>query len=161
MSTQSTSTQSTSSRATSRLARTLDHHRPAAARDVGLLLARVVVGVVFVVHGWQKWSAGIGGTQDGFAGMGVPLADVSAVLLATLEVVGGALLVVGGLTAVVAPLLGLAMIGAAWFAHRDAFLVADGGAELVLLLAATAFALALAGPGRWSVDALLARRRTA
>ncbi|WP_082495322.1 DoxX family protein [Aeromicrobium sp. Leaf291] len=155
------STQSTSTRTTSGLARTLDHHRPAVARDAGLLLGRVVVGVVFVVHGWQKWSAGIGGTQDGFAQMGVPLADVTAVLLATLEVAGGVLLVAGALTTVVAPLLGVAMLGAAWFAHRDAFLVADGGAEFVIVLAAAAFLLALVGPGRWSVDALLTRPRPA
>jgi putative oxidoreductase len=143
----------------STLVRTLDHTRPPAARDLGLLLGRAVLGVVFVVHGWQKWADGIGGTQEGFAAMGVPLADVSAVALAALEVGGGALLVLGALTAVVAPLLGVGMLGAAWFAHRDAFLVADGGLEFVLVLAAAAFLLALVGPGRWSVDALLSRER--
>jgi putative oxidoreductase len=84
---------------------------------------------------------------------------VAAVALATLEVVGGALLVLGALTTVVAPLLGLGMLGAAWYAHRDAFLVSDGGSEFVLVLAAVAFLLALVGPGRWSVDALAARGR--
>jgi putative oxidoreductase len=74
-------------------------------------------------------------------------------------VVGGALLVLGALTTVVAPLLGLGMLGAAWYAHRDAFLVSDGGSEFVLVLAAVAFLLALVGPGRWSVDALAARGR--
>ncbi|MCO7237718.1 MULTISPECIES: DoxX family protein [unclassified Aeromicrobium] len=143
----------------STIARTLDHRRHATAQDLGLLIGRAVVGVTFVVHGWQKWSGGIGGTQDGFAAMGVPLADVSAVALATLEVVGGALLVLGALTTVVAPLLGLGMLGAAWYAHRDAFLVSDGGSEFVLVLAAVAFLLALVGPGRWSVDALAARGR--
>jgi putative oxidoreductase len=141
------------------ITRTLDHRRPAAARDLGLLVGRVVLGVTFVVHGWQKWSAGIGGTQEGFAGMGVPLADAAAVALASLELVGGALLVLGALTTVVAPLLGVGMLGAAWYAHRDAFLVSDGGSEFVLVLAATSFLLALVGPGRWSVDALAARGR--
>jgi putative oxidoreductase len=141
------------------ITRTLDHRRPAAARDLGLLVGRVVLGVTFVVHGWQKWSAGIGGTQEGFAGMGVPLADAAAVALASLELVGGALLVLGALTTVVAPLLGVGMLGAAWYAHRDAFLVSDGGSEFVLALAATSFLLALVGPGRWSVDALAARGR--
>lgn len=144
----------------STIARTLDHRRPAASRDLGLLIGRVVVGVTFMVHGWQKWSAGIGGTQQGFADLGVPVPDVSAAALASLELGGGALLVLGALTSVVAPLLGLGMLGAAWYAHRDAFLMSDDGAEFVLVLAAVAFLLALVGPGRLSVDALLARGRS-
>lgn len=131
---------------------------PRSAQDVGLLIGRVVLGAVFVAHGLQKWTQGIGGTQDGFAAMGVPLADVSAIAMASLEVGGGALLVLGALTPVVGVLLGLGMVGAAWFAHRDAFFVADGGAEFVLVLAAGAFLLAFVGAGRLSVDAALARK---
>ena len=134
--------------------------RSETSRDVGLLIGRVVVGLVLVAHGWQKWADGIGGTQDGFASMGVPLPEVAAVAQASLEVGGGALLVLGALTPLVGALLGLSMLGAAWFAHRDAFFVGDGGYEFVLVLAATSFLLALTGPGRLSVDALLGRRRT-
>lgn len=126
---------------------------PRGGADLGLLIGRVVVGVVFVVHGWQKWSDGISGTQAGFDAMGVPVPDVTAVFQAGLEVGGGALLVLGALTPLVGGLLGLTMVGAAYFAHRDAFLVADGGAEFVLVLAAASFVFALAGPGRYSVDA--------
>lgn len=126
---------------------------PRGGADVGLLIGRVVVGIVFIVHGWQKWSDGIAGTQAGFDAMGVPLPDVTAILQAGLEVGGGALLVLGVLTPLVGALLGLSMLGAAYFAHRDAFLVADGGAEFVLVLAAASFVFALAGPGRYSVDA--------
>lgn len=126
---------------------------PRGGGDVGLLIGRVVVGIVFIVHGWQKWSDGIAGTQAGFDAMGVPLPDVTAILQAGLEVGGGALLVLGVLTPLVGALLGLSMLGAAYFAHRDAFLVADGGAEFVLVLAAASFVFALAGPGRYSVDA--------
>lgn len=145
----------------STITRTLDHHRSALSRDLGLLVGRVVLGVVFVVHGWQKWSDGIGGTQEGFAAMGVPVADAAAIGQAGLEVVGGVLLLVGALTHVVGWLLGLSMLGAAWFAHRDAFLAADGGYEFVLVLAAFAVLLALVGPGRFSVDGALARDREA
>lgn len=126
---------------------------PRGGADVGLLIGRVVVGVVFVAHGWQKWSDGVSGTQAGFDAMGVPLPDATAIFQAGLEVGGGALLVLGALTPLVGGLLGLTMIGAAYFAHRDAFLVADGGAEFVLVLAAASFVFALAGPGRYSVDA--------
>ena len=126
---------------------------PRGGADVGLLIGRAVVGIVFIVHGWQKWSDGIAGTQAGFDAMGVPLPDVTAILQAGLEVGGGALLVLGVLTPLVGALLGLSMLGAAYFAHRDAFLVADGGAEFVLVLAASSFVFALAGPGRYNVDA--------
>ncbi len=125
---------------------------PRGGADIGLLIGRVTVGVVFVVHGWQKWSDGIAGTQAGFDAMGVPLPDIAAIAQAGLEVGGGALLVLGALTPLVGGLLGLSMLGAAYFAHRDAFLVADGGAEFVLVLAAASFVFALAGPGRYSVD---------
>lgn len=141
------------------ISRTLDHHRSTTSRDLGLLVARVVVGVVFVAHGWQKWSAGIGGTQEGFAAMGIPAAEVSALGLATLEVVGGILLVLGALTPVIGVLFALSMAGAWWYVHRDAFYVADGGFEFVLVLGALTVALALTGPGRFSLDGLLARRR--
>lgn len=126
---------------------------PRGGADIGLLIGRVMVGVVFVAHGFQKWSDGISGTQAGFDAMGVPLPDVTAILQAGLEVGGGALLVLGVLTPLVGALLGLSMLGAAYFAHRDAFFVADGGAEFVLVLAAASFLFALAGPGRCSVDA--------
>ncbi len=134
---------------------------PRGAADVGLLVGRVVVGMVFLAHGWQKWSEGISGTQAGFDAMGVPAADASAIFQAGLEVGGGALLVLGALTPLVGGLLGLSMLGAAWFAHQDAFFAAEGGAEFVLVLAAAAFLFALAGPGRFSVDAALARRSPA
>ncbi|MFD2357392.1 DoxX family protein [Nonomuraea ferruginea] len=29
--------------------------------DVAALIARVVIGVIFVAHGLQKWTAGLGG----------------------------------------------------------------------------------------------------
>ena len=41
------------------------------------------------------------------------------------------------------------------------FFVAEGGYELVLLLAGVTAALAIAGPGAWSLDALVAGRRAA
>ncbi len=133
--------------------------RPHGLTDAALLIGRALLGVTFVVHGWQKWSDGIGGTQAGFDGMGIPAADAAAIAQASLEVGGGALLVLGALTPLAGGLLGLSMLGAAWFAHRDAFLASEGGAELVLLLAAFSFVVATVGPGRLSVDGLLDRSR--
>lgn len=131
--------------------------RSTVTSDVGLLIGRTVIGLVFLAHGLQKFRDGIGTTAEGFEQMGIPAPTVSAGLQATLEVAGGALLVAGALTAVVGALLAASMLGAAFLVHSEAFYAAEGGWELVGVLAATSLLLALAGAGRFSVDALLAR----
>lgn len=134
-----------------------------AGPTLGLTVLRAVLGLTFLLHGWQKvgeWT--LAGTQASFAQMGVPLAEVAAPAVAVLELVGGALLVVGLGTRVVAALLALTMLGALVLVHLPAgFFAADGGFELVLLLAAGTLFLALAGAGRWSVDHVFAGRRRA
>lgn len=134
---------------------------PAPARDAALLVARIVLGVVLIAHGAQKFFInGIDGTATGFAGIGVPLPTVSAVVVATIELVGGALLLLGLGTAVVSVLVVLVMLGAALLVHvGNGIFVSDGGWELVGVIAAAALALAAAGPGRFSVDHSIAARR--
>ncbi|MEX5269916.1 DoxX family protein [Kocuria sabuli] len=131
--------------------------------STGLAVLRVVLGITFLLHGWQKFTEWtIAGTQASFAEMGVPLAEVAAPAVAVLELAGGALLVLGLATRVVAVLLALVMLGALVLVHLSAgFFVADGGIELVLLLAAASLLFALAGAGRWSVDHLIAAKRRA
>lgn len=127
--------------------------------SIGLTVLRVVLGVVFIAHGAQKFSQGIPGVTQGFAGMGVPFAEVAAPLVAGLELIGGALLVLGVATRVVAVLLAVDMVVAGALAHLPAgFFSQDGGFEYVLVLAAGSLAVALTGPGRYSVDAVVARR---
>lgn len=134
---------------------------PTPARDTALLLARVVTGVVLVAHGWQKLvTDGVAATTDGFEGMGIPLAPVAAVFATVVELLGGVLLVAGAATALVGVLVALDMLGAALFVHiGNGVLVAEGGWELVGVIAAVALALAAAGAGRFSVDHALGRRR--
>ncbi|HET6242462.1 MAG TPA: DoxX family protein, partial [Arthrobacter sp.] len=122
---------------------------------------RVIAGVVFAAHGWQKYNEfTIAGTQGSFAQLGVPAPEITAPLVATLELVGGIALILGVLTRVFAALLTLDMLGALVLVHAPkGVFVSEGGYELVLVLAAASLAIALAGPGRISVDhALFARR---
>lgn len=130
-------------------------------RDSLLLLARVGLGLVLVVHGWQKVQQGVGATAEGFAAMGIPAAEAAAVFAMVAEVGGGALIALGLLTPVAGVLVALQMAGAFWFAHRGtAVLVTEGGFELVLVIGLLALVLAVVGAGRFSADhALLARRR--
>jgi putative oxidoreductase len=122
---------------------------------------RVILGFLFAAHGWQKFNEWtIAGTQAAFTQMGVPAANISAPLVAGLELAGGIALILGVLTRMVAALLAVNMIGALFLVHASAGVFADkGGYELVLLLGAAALALALTGAGRVSVDRLLFGRK--
>ncbi len=126
--------------------------------SIGLTALRIVLGVVFTAHGAQKFAQGIPGVAQGFAGMGVPLAEVAAPVVAGLELIGGVLLVLGVATRVAGLLLAVDMVVAGLLAHATAgFFAQDGGFEYVLVLAVASLAVALTGPGRFSVDALVLR----
>ncbi len=126
--------------------------------SIGLTALRIILGVVFIAHGAQKFAQGIPNVTQGFAGMGVPLAEVAAPVVAGLELVGGVLLVAGVATRVVGLLLAVDMVVAGLLAHATAgFFAQDGGFEYVLVLAVASLAVALTGPGRFSVDALVLR----
>lgn len=129
------------------------------ARDIALLIARIGLGVVFIAHGWQKFFTNtISGTQQSFDKMGVPLADISAIIAATVELVGGFALLVGAFVPVAGVLLFLTMAGALFVAHVDNGIFASaGGYELVLVLGVGALLIGVIGAGRISVDGLLGK----
>lgn len=133
--------------------------------DIVILIARVALGVILIAHGWQKFFTNtIDGTSAFFESMGIPAATAAAIFAATVELVGGALLILGLATLVVGVLVVLDMLGAWWFVHADAgtIFVDGGGYELVLALAAGTALVAAVGGGRFSLDHLiLARRRAA
>ncbi|NRQ37841.1 DoxX family protein [Nonomuraea sp. NN258] len=133
------------------------------ARPYVLLLARVAVGVIFLVHGYQKFATmGLAGTTKFFESVGIPLAGVAAPVVAVLEVVGGLALIAGAALPIVGLLLAVDMVGAIVFVHAaNGFGVADGGFEFVLALAVASLAIGFTGGGALAVDGLLSRRRTA
>ncbi|MEX2671837.1 MAG: DoxX family protein [Phycisphaeraceae bacterium] len=129
--------------------------------DLALLLLRLIVGAVFIFHGSQKlfgWFDGPG--IEGFAGfleqMEIPEPMVMAWVTAISEFAGGILVLLGLLTrlAAIAPLI--VMIVAIVTVHPDAFAVDKGGMEFALTLATILTALILAGPGRISIDGIVA-----
>lgn len=129
-------------------------------RNVLILLARVGLGAIFLAHGWQKFvTNGIGATQQGFASMGAPAPELSAVVTATIEFAGGIGLIIGLATPVWAALLFATMVGAFLIAHTGhGLFVAKGGFELVLALGASMLLLLATGPGRLSLDGVLGAR---
>lgn len=128
--------------------------------DAGLAALRTIVGIVFLAHGAQKlFVFGIDGLTGAFASMGVPLAGLVAPAVALLELLGGAALVLGLFTQAVSIALAVVMFGALILVHLPAGFFMPDGLEFVLTLLAASGALALMGPGAFSLDAVRARRR--
>jgi putative oxidoreductase len=119
--------------------------------DAGLLIVRVVLGIIMLYHGWPKVT-NLGGIIEGFTGMGIPLPALAAIFATVAEVGGGLLLLLGVLTDVGGLLVAIDMLGAITFVHaKNGFAVNDGGFEWPLALLAMGLGIALAGPGRYSV----------
>ena len=92
-------------------------NRPA-VRDFALLVLRLVLGAVFVAHGYNHWfEMGMAETGRQFAALGVPQPQLSAYLTGTVELIGGAFLAVGLLTTITASLLALLVLAAGYFVH--------------------------------------------
>ncbi|GAA2356741.1 DoxX family protein [Nonomuraea africana] len=132
------------------------------AQSIALLLARVAVGVTFLVHGWMKFTTmGIAGTTAFFEQIGIPLPGLAAPAVAVLEVVGGVALIAGAALPVFGVLLALDMVGAILFVHLpNGFLADKGGIEFPLVLGAASLALAFTGGGALAADRLWQRGRT-
>jgi len=118
-----------------------------------LSIVRVVTGLLFLEHGTSKYLA-IPDTHH--APMHVlSISGVGGLL----ELIGGALIVLGLFTRPVAFLLSGEMAVAYFYAHfpRSFFPVINGG-DAAILYCFVFFYLIFAGGGPWSLDALLARR---
>lgn len=70
--------------------------------DCAPFLLRVLVGLVLINHGYGKLFGGIGGFEGQLTGLGVPMPGLMAWLVAIVEFVGGAFILLGFLTRVVA-----------------------------------------------------------
>jgi len=123
--------------------------------DVVLLTLRVWAGVVMLAHGVNH-ARSLEGTAGWFARVGFRQPLLNALLSAGAEIAIGLALIAGLLTTVAAAGLAATMAVAFWTIHRFVgffvFRRPDEGYEYVATLALLAFALAVVGPGRFSVD---------
>ena len=125
--------------------------------EIGLGILRIVTGLVFAAHGYQKFfMMGTDGVTGFFTGLGIPLPGIAAILVSTLELVGGLAFAAGIFTRLLAIPLALDVAGAIVFFHRGFF--APKGIEFVLMLMVASIALAIGGPGAFSVDGMTGKR---
>ncbi|MDQ8029837.1 MAG: DoxX family protein [Brevundimonas sp.] len=118
-----------------------------------LSVLRIVAGLLFLCHGTAK-VLGFPAVE-GVPGPGLSLAGLSG----PLELVFGALLVLGLFTRPVAFLAaGFSAVGY-WFVHagQGPFPIANGGETIVLYCFVWLY-FAAAGAGPWSVDAAMAKK---
>ena len=127
------------------------------AINLALLVLRVTAAGVMLAHGLNHIYGGgkIAGTSRWFESLGMRPGRLHAWLASLTEVGGGVLLVLGLLT----PLAAAGIIGVmvvAWITnHRGNgfFIFRPGeGWEYVMTLTAVGLAIAVLGPGEWSLD---------
>ncbi|NJP45367.1 DoxX family protein [Actinacidiphila epipremni] len=132
-------------------------------KDIGLLALRLGTGGVLLAHGAQKllgWfgGGGIDGTAAAMERMGFTPARQSAMAAGLGEAGGGALLALGLATPVAGAAAAGAMAGAVAVHAPAGFFAHQGGFEYPAFLGFAAAGLGLAGPGRYSFDALTGHR---
>ncbi|GGC63894.1 DoxX family protein [Haloferax sulfurifontis] len=123
-----------------------------------LLVVRLALGVPILISGVGKVLAigpkpmGISGFAGFLASLGVPLPTVAAWGVGLLELVGGALLLAGLTVRVTSALIAIDMLVATVLYHLpNGYPAASGGVELTLTLCLVALALAITGPGAFTV----------
>lgn len=123
--------------------------------DLGLLIIRLVIGLLFIGHGAQKlfgWFGGYGlkGTGGWLDSIGVKPGVAMALIAGLGEFVGGLLFATGVGTWVGAILIAATMLVAIIKVHgQNGIWVTQNGYEYNLTLIAVAIGVALIGPGAY------------
>jgi putative oxidoreductase len=125
--------------------------------DVGLLVARILMPILFITAGWGKIT-GYAGTQQYMEAMGVPGFMLPLVIL--LEFGGGLAILFGFLTRFTALFTAGFTILTAFLFHSN---FAEGVNQLMFMknlsIAGGFLVLGLVGPGAYSIDRLISKRK--
>ncbi len=134
-----------------------------AGEDLILLLGRIALGAIFVKSGLQKLMA-LSAFAASLAGRGVPQSETWALIGATVEFVGGVLILTGFKTRYASLLMILFVIVATGISHRF-WEYAEAARRLQesqffknLSIIGGFLLLFVTGSGRFGLDALLRRR---
>ncbi|HEV2121100.1 MAG TPA: DoxX family protein [Candidatus Bathyarchaeia archaeon] len=122
--------------------------------DLPSLILRLAVGTLFIIHGYPKLTTQRKQGEAWMKSVGMPAAMVP--LGGVFEFFGGAALILGLLTPIVAVLAALWMLSTTWFSKSKLKKKYASGYEIDVTLFLAALALALLGSGIYSIDHLLA-----
>ncbi|MFB7141789.1 DoxX family protein [Gottfriedia sp. NPDC056225] len=129
--------------------------------NIGLLIIRLVIGLLFVGHGAQKlfgWFGGYGlkGTGGWFDSIGMKPGVTIALFAGLAELIGGILFALGLFTPLAGIIIAGTMVMAIIKVHAPNGLWAtSNGYEYNLTLVAVAIGVALIGPGQYALDTFL------
>lgn len=122
--------------------------------DLGKLILRVVLGVLILLHGIAKLKGGVGGIEGMLVAQGLPGELAYGAYVG--EVLGPILLIVGYHARVGAVLVAINMLFAIALVHMGEIsqFNSQGGWALELqgMFLASAIAIAMFGPGRFSIN---------
>jgi putative oxidoreductase len=129
--------------------------------NIGLLLIRLVIGILFIGHGAQKlfgWFGGYGlkGTGGWFESIGMKPGVTVALMAGLTELVGGVLFALGLVTPLGGIMIAATMVIAIAKVHgANGLWSTSNGYEYNLVLLAVTIGIALVGPGQYALDAFL------
>ncbi|MGM1045088.1 Uncharacterized membrane protein YphA, DoxX/SURF4 family [Paenibacillus uliginis N3/975] len=118
--------------------------------SIGQVILRVVLGIVFLAHGLDKFQSGISNISGFFESVGVP--GYMAAIVAVIETAGGIALILGAGTRIVSMVLAFVLLVAIFTAKISMGFL--GGYELDIALLAIAVSLVFTGSNLWSIDSL-------
>lgn len=127
-------------------------------RDIGQLILRVSIGVIFLHSGYGKLH-NLDGFIEFFAKLGIPMPELQAPAIATLELVGGAALIFGLATRFFAlNFVGVMVVASvtAIIPELEEKIEYLNSIEFIYLM--IFIYLTTNGAGRWSIDQLVFRR---
>ena len=134
--------------------------------DIGYLVLRLALGAVFVMHGLNKIlpaqfpgpSTGVSDFATSLAGMGVPVPDIMAWVVAVTELGGGALVILGLFPQIAAlGLLGIMVVAIVKVHFKNGFFL-PGGYEFATILGGAALTIVIGGAGEFSLGSMMKSR---
>ncbi|GLI00009.1 DoxX family protein [Phytohabitans aurantiacus] len=131
---------------------------PARLNDLVTTLFRFVLGLLFAIHGASSLFGVFGGNRG--SGEAIAVGTWPGWWAALIQFAGGVLVMAGLGTRIAAIVCSGSMAYAYFVVHQpDALLPLNNGGELSALFCWSFLMIAVLGPGKWSVDSILAQRR--
>jgi putative oxidoreductase len=131
---------------------------PARIPDLVTTLFRLVLGLLFAFHGAASLFGVFGGNRG--SGQAIEIGTWPGWYAAVIQLAGGLLVLAGLATRAAAIVCSGSMAYAYFVVHQpDALLPLNNGGETAALFCWSFLLIATLGPGRWSLDHALNRRR--